>query len=87
MASCNPTTLLASAKCFSCLTKKELKTAILQLLCEIYAAGGGGGGSGLTYAYSGTGSPVGVITPLADAAVYFDKSTGTQWNWYNSSWH
>jgi len=39
MATCNPTTLLESAKCFSCLSKKELQAVIAQLLCNITAAG------------------------------------------------
>lgn len=39
MATCNPSTLLESAKCFSCLSKKELQAVIAQLICNIGAAG------------------------------------------------
>lgn len=35
MAACNPSSLLADAKCFSCLSKKELQAVIAQLLCNI----------------------------------------------------
>ena len=42
MATCNTSTLLDSAKCFQCLSKKELQAVIAQLLCNISAAGTGG---------------------------------------------
>lgn len=35
MATCNTSTLLDSAKCFQCLSKKELQAVIAQLLCNI----------------------------------------------------
>lgn len=37
--------------------------------------------------YSGSGSPVGVVTPTSAVAVYFDTDDGTQYNWYSSAWH
>jgi len=43
MATCSPSELLAAAKCFSCLSEKELRAVMAQLLCNI--SGGGGGGS------------------------------------------
>ena len=42
MATCDPATLLASASCFSCLSKGQLELLRVQLLCEIYNASGGG---------------------------------------------
>lgn len=35
MAVCNVDTLLADARCFLCLTEKQLRTVQIQLLCEI----------------------------------------------------
>lgn len=35
MATCNPSTLIESAKCFQSLSKKELQVVIAQLLCNI----------------------------------------------------
>jgi hypothetical protein len=34
----------------------------------------------------GNGSPVGVVTTTADAAVYFDKTNNTTWEWSGSAW-
>jgi hypothetical protein len=39
MATCNPSTLIESAKCFQCLSKKELQAVIAQLLCNISSDG------------------------------------------------
>ena len=36
--------------------------------------------------YDGNGSPVGVIVPTADEAVYFDKTSNTVWRWTGSTW-
>jgi len=84
MAACTPSTLLDSAKCFSCLSKKELQAVIAQLLCNISS---GTSSSPLTQVFSGSGDPTGVVTPTATAAIYFDVDTGDQYNWYNSAWH
>lgn len=35
MATCNPSELIEAAKCFQCLSSKELKAVIAQLLCNI----------------------------------------------------
>lgn len=34
---------------------------------------------------TGVGPPTSV--PLMDAAIYFDKNTGAQYNWWNGIWH
>jgi hypothetical protein len=39
MAQCNTSTLLDSAKCFQCLSKKELQAVIAQLLCNLSDTG------------------------------------------------
>lgn len=54
MATCDPATLLASASCFSCLSKGQLELLRVQLLCEISNAGGGGGGGGTWGSITGT---------------------------------
>jgi hypothetical protein len=79
---------LANAACFNCMSPGQLKLAMVQLLCEILSSGGGGGGGGLQYVFANNyagGTPT--DTPIASAAIGFDTSNGTQWNWYNSAWH
>lgn len=47
------------------------------------------GTGGAKAVYSGTGSPVGVIVPSVDTAVYFQTDSdppGIQWDWFNNSW-
>jgi len=39
MAQCNPSELLNAARCFNCLSKKELQAVIAQLLCDISTNG------------------------------------------------
>lgn len=68
MANCNPTTLLEQAKCFQCLSKKELQAVIAQLLCNISDPSGIGGFRNLT----GNGNPTGVVTPGYIGQYYTD---------------
>lgn len=40
--------------------------------------------------FTGDGSPVGVVTPAADAAIYIQQDStppGTMWSWYDDAWH
>ena len=86
MATCNASTLLQQGAAFQACSKKELQIIIAQLLCNLSASGGGG-------VSSGNGSPVGVVTPSGTTAIYFDRQTGQQYNWYpdtnnpNGAWH
>lgn len=41
MATCNPSELISDAACFQCLSNKELKAVIAQLLCNISQGGAG----------------------------------------------
>jgi hypothetical protein len=78
MATCNASELLAAAKCFSCLTKKELRAITVQLLCNISDSGGGVGGGFQNL--TGNGSPVGVETPDYVGQYYTDFNTpGSIW--------
>jgi hypothetical protein len=43
MAQCDPNTLMEEAKCFDCLDDRQMRLAIIQLLCDLSAGGGGGG--------------------------------------------
>lgn len=74
---------------FTCLPSlREFDVVLAELLYEVKVAlEAGGGGGGLQYVFSGIGDPTGVVTPTATAAIYFDTSTGVQWNWYSGSWH
>lgn len=40
---CDPNQLLAAAKCFQCLSEKELNQVIAYLLCQISTGGSSGG--------------------------------------------
>lgn len=80
MAVCNTSTLLESAKCFSCLSKKELQAVIAQLLCNISSAGTGVG-EVLTGSFD---DPNGNVTPTntAGAAIYYkDSDTLQMYRW------
>ena len=80
---CDIATLQAAAceNGYRGLSDRKLKEVLLVLLCN--ASGEGS----LQNSFEGVGSPVGVITPAVTAAIYFDTSDGTQWNWYSGSWH
>jgi hypothetical protein len=84
MAQCNTTELLESAKCFQCLSKKELQTVIAQLLCNIATDGGGGTQEVFSGNYA-DGAPTDV--PTSAQAIGIDTSTGTKWYWYNNKWN
>lgn len=78
MAACNPSDLLAQARCFECLSKHQLQAIIAQLLCDINASGGGGGGSGTVY-LTGNGSPVGAETPTFIGEIYTRNDVAEVW--------
>lgn len=78
---CDPNTLLDSARCFQCLSHKELQQVVTYLLCQI----SGGSGVNIGAISSGHGSPA--FTPTTSTAVYFDEDTGIQYNWYAGAWH
>lgn len=75
MAACNVDTLLTDActNGFGSLSDRDLKIAILQLLCD----GGGGGGGGSTEVYFVAGDPNGVQTATRPAIAY--SATGGLW--------
>ena len=81
----DPQTLFTQAKCYLCLGITMAEALQLALLAQIVDNGGGGGG-GISV-LSGSGSPVGVITPTTDAAIYFDEDTGVQYNYFSGAWH
>ncbi|HUD75823.1 MAG TPA: hypothetical protein VMQ76_12185 [Terracidiphilus sp.] len=54
------------------------------------SSGGGGGSATPISAFTGNGSPVGVVTPSAMAAFYTQKDSsppGLVWSWYDDAWH
>lgn len=63
MATCNPSQLLESGKCFACLTPSQMDTIELQLLCEILSAGGMAGVNvyRALMNQSGTNAPVATV--------------------------
>ena len=51
---------------------------------------GQGSGGGTKQVFAGTGSPVGIVTPTADAAFYTQTDStppGLVWQWYGGVWH
>lgn len=62
--SCDPGTLLDSAKCFNCLSIPQLEAIQSYLLCQINGTGGGIKGYSIALSYSGGASP-------ADSTTYF----------------
>lgn len=80
-----PTTtqgLITEANCLLCLVPPGLVPYLMvQAIRGI--SGGGGGGSGSVL--SGAGAPV--ADPGVSAAVYFDETTGAQYNWFSGAWH
>lgn len=81
MASCDVTELLAEGKCFQCLDATQSRAVLLQLLCNILAAGGGSG--------TGTGVACGVVNPTVDPGVacqiYYNTANSTLWSWNDTT--
>jgi hypothetical protein len=85
MATCDPATLLESAKCFAgCASPAQLMVIQTQLLCEILAVAGGigpGGGSGVT---CGVGAPA--APPSGTCGIYYSTDTGSIYIWDGAAW-
>jgi hypothetical protein len=81
----DPQTLLAQAKCYTCLGITLAEALQLALLAQIASSGGTvvTGGNVI----SGHGSPIGVLFPTTTVAIYLDEDTGAQYNWYGGAWH
>lgn len=83
MATCNPSDLIAAAKCFVPLTKKELLAVMAQLLCNINAAPAPTPQEVFSGNYNGSAP---TFTPDGDQAIAVDTSTGATWNYYSGAW-
>ena len=84
MATCNPSTLLESAKCFQCLSKKELQAVIAQLLCNISVDGVGSSQQVYTAVYADPNVAALVPDDPTIAASFYQDPAITvfnQWNW------
>jgi len=82
-AQCDVQTLLDDAACFTCLSPGVLQILEVALLCQIFNSAGGGGLSGKEI-FSGNGSPVGVVTPSVDDALFRQLDSvpaGLIWTW------
>ena len=81
MATCDVDALLAEAKesRICCLNMQQKQVLMIQLLCEIYNAGGGGGG-GTGGVLCGLLDPP-VADPGVNCAVYYHLSNGKMWQW------
>lgn len=86
---CDPNSLLAAAKCFQCLSEKELKQVSVYLLCQISTNGGGGGGASpqlVTYTAGTPANPPDVTKP----AIAYDPTGNLPilgWNTSTLSWN
>jgi hypothetical protein len=78
MTPCTPTDLIASTKCFACLSEKQILAIIAYLSCQI-ASGGTGGSQEL---YEGSGDP-GALIPddPTKPAQYTNLNDSVQWTW------
>jgi hypothetical protein len=66
----------------------NIQLMILQTLEGIAGSLSGGGATANYFVTSGNysgGQPN--FTPTQPNGIAFDTSTGTQWSWYNGSWH
>jgi hypothetical protein len=60
------------------------------LMVKDLIADNGGTGSGGVGLFSGNGSPVGVIFPTTDTALYLQKDStpaGLIWSYFSGTWH
>ncbi len=81
---CDTSTLNELAKCFECLSMKQLEAINAYLLCQILEAGGGGGGSSaITH---GVGSPITGGISVVTYKLYIDDSSGSIWAVVNGAW-
>lgn len=84
----DPKTLMANARCLeACIPPGMMLSVLVSLASQILS--GGSAGPGTRQVFSGNGSPVGVLTPITDEAIYFQKDsdpTGLIWEWYDNSW-
>ena len=80
---CTPETLLNAAKCFACLSEKQLAAINSYLLCQILNAGGTAGGS----SFSGSGAPTTQV-PTGTTGTYYDYTNNVnyQWNPVSNTW-
>jgi hypothetical protein len=88
--SCDPSTLAQQAKCFKCLGPgiATLLEVQVYLLCNLVNAGAAGSGATQVFAGNyGGASPAAFVTVTTTAAIAFDTSNGTQWNYYNGVWN
>lgn len=79
---CN--TLNANAAQFACIPRQNQLSALLWLFSQLTSTG-----QINPQMFSGVGSPVGTITPLANTAMYADVTNPNQpvfWLWQNSTW-
>lgn len=79
---CTANSLLASAAAsgYYGLDDRNLKLAILYMLCSGGAGGGGSGGLS-----QGSGAPVTAPTDATVTNAYFDTDTGTMYYWNTTS--
>jgi hypothetical protein len=85
---CDPNQLLKAAKCFQCLSEKELQQVVTYLLCQISVNGSGGGGNAQLVIYtSGTpDNPPNTSNP----AIAYDPTGNLPtlgWNIDTQSWN
>ena len=69
----------------ACLSGNVREAFELELLRQLAASSSGGIGGGVFAGDYGAGQPT--FTPTTNAAIAFDTSNGTQWNWYSGVWN
>jgi hypothetical protein len=88
----NTDQLMNDARCIDkCIPDGEKMSVLISVLYQLLqngTGGGGGGGSGASF-LSGTGTPVGSVTPTIIGQTYLDKNTSNLWistGLTNASW-
>lgn len=87
---CDPNQLLAAAKCFQCLSQKQLQMVATYLLCQISVNGGGGGGGGNAQLVRYTVAPPANPPNTANPAIAYDPTGNLPtlgWNTSDNAWH
>lgn len=86
---CDPNELLTAARCFQCLSEKQLKQVITYLLCQINT-NGGGGGSGNAQFVTYTSAPPANPANTANPALAYDPTGNLPtlgWNINTQTWN
>ena len=81
--------LEALAAPYACIQRDQQLLVLIALAAAMQPGQGGGPGFGQQVFYGAYGGYPNQpnFTPSVPAAVTFDQTDGSVWNWYNGAWH